>query len=762
MNILVRRYPMPAAVLVFCFVVMTLRGAAQEKEFPSYERMLEALKGLQADDKNVATVSNFFFQRESASFNLEEGTIALCKPIGGKVRAAIFRGKGTLSYTPATKVEREQLERIHGSQRFEDEIRWMTIFFADSTEQELRSGCVFSQQTSLPMTTASIIKEGLTAVIPDETDMVDLDLAKTLLENRTNGLFYAIINTKKNGGMSWSYSPYAEEQIQFSKERVISGLTKNVYEPINQYSAESGPPEENFTTGDFLIERYTMNCTIDKELEFTSVMNVTGTVTAAKTSWLLFEISDFMTVTGVRMNGADLPYYAGTDRTGSMWVQLPKEYNRGDSLLFQFTCASKSLMKRYENWTFLRSSIGWYPSCGYKQLSYFDATFHVPKRYTFVAVGDKVSTAEKDEIITTQWATSQKIRNYSFTIGVFTSKKIEDKDLPNFMIHSLTTDQRDNVMIDIAQSFKFYQKLYGELGLKHFDVAEIPFAHGEAFPGLLHLSYITFESTSRTGFNESFCGHEVAHQWWGIGVDFKSYHDQWLSEAFADYSSMLYTQVALKDNMKFFTMMNTYRVKIVDKRKSLFGSGTKSGPICLGYRTQGSLTPDDYDLIIYKKGLWVLHMLRNMFLDVKTMKEDAFFKIMRSFFQTYKGKRATTEDFRRTVEEFVGQDVGWFFDQWVYGTDIPRYTFSYKVTEEPDGKFKVTCKVKQDNVPPEFKMSVPIRVGFGDDQFARMRVFITGQESVFDLPLMPKRPKNILFNDLESVLCEVEDVDWKD
>jgi hypothetical protein len=104
--------------------------------------------------------------------------------------------------------------------------------------------------------------------------------------------------------------------------------------------------------------------------------------------------------------------------------------------------------------------------------------------------------------------------------------------------------------------------------------------------------------------------------------------------------------------------------------------------------------------------------------------------------------------------------MSWFFDEWVYGTGIPHYRFAYKVTPAPDGKFKITCRVDQENVPEEFQMFVPIHLAFGNDKYSKVRVFVKGRHSEFDLPLVPARPAQVLFNDLQSVLCEVENVKW--
>ena len=81
---------------------------------------------------------------------------------------------------------------------------------------------------------------------------------------------------------------------------------------------------------------------------------------------------------------------------------------------------------------------------------------------------------------------------------------------------------------DIVSALQFFQHVYGDVPVKQFYATEIPYPHGEAFPGLVHLALSTFDNTSDDGFDEFFRAHEVAHQWWGIGVDYATYHDRWL------------------------------------------------------------------------------------------------------------------------------------------------------------------------------------------------------------------------------------------
>ena len=266
--------------------------------------------------------------------------------------------------------------------------------------------------------------------------------------------------------------------------------------------------------------------------------------------------------------------------------------------------------------------------------------------------------------------------------------------------------------------------------------------------------------TDEWGEDEIFRAHEVAHQWWGITVGYKTYHDQWLSEAFAEYAGLWYMQWIKKDNKRFFQILDEWKNDILSNRKYILGSGAEAGPIWLGYRTSSSKTEGDYLLIVYKKGAYVLHMLRNMLVDLKTMNEDRFTNMLHDFFDTYKGKDASTNDFKRIVERHCGENMDWFFDQWIYGTDIPTYKFSYYISETPDGKYLIDFRIVQEDVPDDFKMYVPLTIKFKGDQFARLRITIDEPVKEFSLP-SPLKPEKIIFNDFNSVLAKVKYVKYE-
>ncbi|MFQ6092987.1 MAG: M1 family aminopeptidase [bacterium] len=154
--------------------------------------------------------------------------------------------------------------------------------------------------------------------------------------------------------------------------------------------------------------------------------------------------------------------------------------------------------------------------------------------------------------------------------------------------------------------------------------------------------------------------HELSHHWWGNSVSLGSWHDVWLKEGFASYSEALWWE-------------NVY------------------GPYGLqNYmtRTQGALGLTEsvyrYDVTdpgqifvseVYDKGSWVLHMLRHVLGD------DAFFDILQQVYETYAYGNYVTEEFQNACEQVSGQDLDWFFQEWVYDVWHPEYYWGWSAKD---------------------------------------------------------------------------------
>jgi aminopeptidase N len=204
----------------------------------------------------------------------------------------------------------------------------------------------------------------------------------------------------------------------------------------------------------------------------------------------------------------------------------------------------------------------------------------------------------------------------------------------------------------------------------------------------------------------------------------------------------------------------TYLEALEESRERILDRRGRAGPISLGSRVTAGGRDEDYATVVYDKGAWVVHMLRNLLMDMDTMDETAFRDVMREVAGRFKNQRISTPEFRALVEaKLGGLDLGWFFDQWVHGSDIPTYRWAWRGEEVADG-YKLTLRVRQEEVPEGFKMVVPVTVDFGVDGAATVKVMVAGPETVVDLPLLPREPDEVIFNDFESVLAEVRREGW--
>src|SRR5262249_45524159 len=141
------------------------------------------------------------------------------------------------------------------------------------------------------------------------------------------------------------------------------------------------------------------------------------------------------------------------------------------------------------------------------------------------------------------------------------------------------------------------------------------------------------------------------------------------------------------------------------------------GPICMGVRLSTPRSASAYQGVTYSKGGYVLHMLRSLMWDPQTGDQN-FIATLHDFVQTYLYKPASTEDFQAVVEKHMTRSLNltgngkmdWFFQEWVYGTDIPKYKFDYELMPEADGKVRLKATLTQSGVSDTFRMGVPVSI----------------------------------------------------
>lgn len=713
------------------------------------------------DTGAAISVERMTLRRDVGRFSFLKGTFHFLKPVNGRIVGAIFQGVGEFTFTPPTLVEREQLQREEGSISMHCPFTTLYLLFADSTEQELRAQGKSLAGATIP-DAEKLLALCTTYSANRKENSIDPEFVQAFANNDRNVLFYSILFDNPTKPFCFEINPYEEEEVRFMKgagEGLDRGFrsTINQFHLLNEYIEGVNPDESK---DDMRIDSYKIECSIADNLTIRASAELTIVPIKNVPMWLPFRLYPELKIDSVVWgDGSGVDGVSTGD--GTLWTYVRGVAGKPTTLRFYY---HGKIFDRSGDFITLLESVGWYPGYRYNNYSTFDLTFHSPKSMKLASVGRLVSTSESGNVTTTHWKAEKPIRIASFNIGLYREQLFHSDSLPDVIVLRgplSNAGQAELIGSDVQRSLHLYQYLYGKLDCDTLYIAEWPEGHGEAFPGLVHLSVGTFMQESSSGSDELFRTHEVAHQWWGICINYKSYHDQWLSEAFAEYSGLTYLQTTLKDNERFFKMLRTYRDEVRKVRKTLFGRGTTAGPIWLGYRNGTEGFSGDYWITIYKKGAWVLHMLRNMMLDLTTMKEDRFHAMMRDFATTYRDKKASTEDFQKMVEKYTGSSMEWFFRQWVMGSAIPEYTYSWTSEEVAGGKYRLRLRVDTKNIPDDFQMYVPIRIDFGDGKIARVRVMVSGLHCEPEIPLLPLKPQDIVFNDLESVLCTVDEGDWK-
>jgi hypothetical protein len=274
---------------------------------------------------------------------------------------------------------------------------------------------------------------------------------------------------------------------------------------------------------------------------------------------------------------------------------------------------------------------------------------------------------------------------------------------------------------DIAM---FYESIIGDSPYSSFTVAllesDLPGGHSPGYFAALNQPLPSSPLVWRndpaafSGFPDFFIAHELAHQWWGQAVGWRNYHEQWLSEGFAQYFAALYAQHQRGDEV-FASVMRQMRKWAIDE--------SDQGPVYLGYRL-GHIRNESrvFRALVYNKGATVLHMLRRLVGD------EAFYRGMRRYYWTARFHKAGTEDFREAMETESGMPLARFFEKWIYGSTIPKLTVGYRV----DGT-DVVLRVEQ--IGDVFDVPVTIQLQYADRKNADVVVRATAAVAEQRVPL---------------------------
>jgi hypothetical protein len=768
------------------------RPANAEGNYLALRSDLPAGNGLQVKDLTL--------QRQGGVFHLIQGTVYLYAPVNGRVTGAVFQGTGHFDLTLQDASERHSLALLNKSGVMSQDFTTLVLRFTDGTAEEITKastgagGPPSSQATSVAAELAKTMRQRLHENL--EARLLE-DVLMDPSQSKGNAYFLASF---RMGGVFTGRNVLFEVDPESSPDQVeLSTWSDEGSQSWAGYAmdgdkADHGVPVH--VTAERLDVRFDKSGTMHNTAETTLKIRRDGLRV------IQLELFHTLRVSGVYdQTGAPIDFVQeNKDYDPQFALILAKPAKAGETLrVFVKYAGPEAVSHDGDGMYYLNPAAreDWYPA-GREALGAFadfNMTFHLPKGLQIVATGKEIShDAEPGGGQRVVWATQFPIAVAGFNLGDFKTAAVKtpqgfdvkayaNVELPDSvkpivegmsMGTMTTTSMLPDEVSQGSAAIQVYSDFFGKLPYDHIALTEQSACNfGQSWPMLVYLPICAFWDTTiqeRLGllnqdasYWKEVTPHEVSHQWWGQEVGFASYRDQWMSEGFANFSVSLYLAATRKNLDEFHAFWNEQHDNLVQKNR--FGKRPIDvGPLTMGYRVNNEKTGNVYQDLIYSKGAFVMHMLQVMYWTPQ--QGDAPFKhSMQEFVKEFAGKAASTEDleasFERTMPKWVdlhrNGKLDWFFNEYVYGTELPHYDITGDFTTAETGT-TLHLKVTQSNVSKDFAMYVPIYLKLADGRTVRILNLALQGDTTFDrviqLGTLPSPAKKVLLNYNSDILSD--------
>jgi hypothetical protein len=774
----------------------------QKTDFAKVKETYNELRNMNLNSTRIINIDqSIVITRDIADLTFLKGSMYFFEPVDERITGLYFDGEGIITLYTDDRIEQQQLMRFTGSEYGDIYFEQALIFFTDSTYEEIIDICepVTHNKDDWLVKDVAGFRDELRDLFLENTD------ARILcdLTGDKYGTYFSAFLECKHERLWFSIDRFIQEPVillRYEKKRLLGWADFDTW-----YSAGANDdPEAMQAYCD--IEKVDLNIHIDKKEVLTGTAQIHFKNHGSELHCMPMELAPQLRVSEVLYGKNDTCFFIQEDKEkdGELWVYLPWSFKSGETNTLTVNYSGEDVVDDIGGGNYVVSyRASWYPtfSSKYCDPAHFRIKYCVPGNTLLLSTGELKRSWDEDGFSCSEWESTGDYQFAGFNYGDFAYITEEDDkcridcytnkylstafaelrklleqslDLQAALMilpQELTIDRMGrNAIIESQNAYGIYVHFFGKIPFHDIKISQQPHASfGQSWPGFIYLPFTAFMDQSITdryievtrgfaevrsyeSFREGVAAHEIAHQWWGHTVMIDSYRDQWLEEGFATYSEALCLQLTQGTN-EFKNFMKEAQEYIL--RKGELGIRfTDLGPISIGYRLSSLINPHGSDLI-YSKGAYVLHMLRMMLFNFNNKSDDNFIAMMKDFVRQYKGKIATTADFQRIVEKHFGCDMSWFFDQWVYGTAVPKYWVEYTTDRDPGGGYILTVNVQQENVPGDFQMPLPILVNF-DEGYAVVSVMVSGHDLITKQFKLPMEPRSIEVNPWYAVLCEID------
>jgi len=369
--------------------------------------------------------------------------------------------------------------------------------------------------------------------------------------------------------------------------------------------------------------------------------------------------------------------------------------------------------------SYLMYASRWFPFHDYAaDRATSDITLVVPAGLQVAGTSDDPVVAQpspKEGAVRYHFVHRQPVLIGNFAAGQYINKNLHYGNYDLQLYAMPGSENRINTYAELmGRVLEFYSKRYGapvfgnRLVVAQIDDDSLDTYSG---PGMIFLSAKMFDSSRPVP--EEKLEREVAYQWWGQSVGLKSFDDAWISQGLAEWSGFAFREANL-------TTGGLDSAQREQQERALTFEQTASiarAPSALDDQSAA------YQSIVFYKGSMTLRMLR------ETIGKDKFDQLLHTFLENYRGKNASIDDFEKLASKVAGENLRYFFAQWVEGTGVPEFTVDYQIIRTRAGKFRTRGTVKQNLETLHMPVELMLRAE-ADNQTTTVR--LEGRSEDFD------------------------------
>jgi hypothetical protein len=765
----------------------------------------------------IPTASRIELRRGDVQLTIEEGRLGFFSALDGRVTGAVFSGRAHILAIPRDPVEKQQLALFTGAPILDQSVTSAYIRFTDDTEAELLRQLEAAK--IVPKDDLNFVSRW-DAMLPPFNVLHSLRIMSEWLSENPHPYFYAAMEGLSTGPFDFVFDTLREEPVFLGQAR------KTANDSFYDVWASYRVPEISPRPRPFRPVSYSLDSKIQQDMTLIGSASMLLRVETGGERYLPMQMSRSLQVKSVTLeSGQALEFFQNeglssqqreTQGNDLLAVILPAAPKKGEELRLNFQYSGKVIRDSGNGVFFVGARESWFPHLGdAADFATYDITMRWPRRLKLAATGTKLDEKEEGDFKIGHWRTETpaalagfnlgeyafvSISGNNYSVDVYANRQLEqalerrlrtpEEDLGAAIATTRRTgpgagmslpstqpspaDALKHLAREIDSSIRFYEPYAGPFPFKQLAVSQIPGTFGQGWPGLLYLSTFSFlpaaaqeqaglSTANQEHFSELVPFHEVAHQWWGNVVGWSSYRDQWIDEALANYSALLFADSQKTPDRKMRVWLERYRNKLEEKLPNSEIVAADIGSLSLGNRLSSSKAPDGFEIVIYSKGAWTFHMIREMLRQpaaTGAKNPDARFQaFLQKLYKKYSYRALSTNELLQELNAVMtpamdlegNHSMEWFIEDWVRGVGIPHYRAEY-TTKRTEKGFVVKGRLLQTRVPRGFVAPVPIYSAGG----AYLgRVIAGGEETQFHFATATD-PGKLQIDPQMTLLCVVD------